>query len=106
MQEQTSNHEQTTMIEEALPKGNPPEQSASVSKAAALAAGDDFRGVWYTRDNSLATVEDFHNGEFTGLIENTQEDHLWDCKGNSRIATAYDLMQRINGTSARPEVVR
>lgn len=103
--EQSSNHDETTM-KDALPKGNPLEESARVSKAPALDPGDDFRGIWYTRDNSLATVEDFHNGGFTGLIENTQEDRLWDRKGNSLIASAYDLMQRINGTGKRPEVVR
>lgn len=98
-QEQNSIPLQTTMTGQ-------PEESASVSKAGALDPGDDFRGVWYTRDNSLATVEDFHAGQFTGLIENTQEDHLWDRKGNSLIDSSFDLMQRINGTYKRPEVVR
>lgn len=98
---QTSNPEQTTMIEADLPKVSPPEESASVSKAAALEPGNDFRGVWYTRDNSLVTVEDFHAGQFTGRLENTGEDHLWDTRGNSLIASAYDLFRRIDGTYSK-----
>lgn len=98
---QISNSEQTTMIEADLPKVSPPEESASMSKVVALQPGNDFRGVWYTRDNSVVTVEDIHNNQFTGRLENTGEDHLWDRQGNSLIASAYDLMERISGKVRR-----
>lgn len=104
--EQITNSEQTMKPAVAGPNGSPPEEGAAVSKAVALDPGQDFTGVWYTRDGSVATVEDFHAGQFTGMLENTLEDHLWDAQGNSLIASAYDLTERINGTAKRAEVGR